>query len=137
MLAEDAGAETGRAQSRARVIETREGRVAWHELGRGDGATLVLLHDFTGHRDDFVGVLPALAERRRVLAPDFRGHVNSPFISGSLGCRIEQFVNDMLTYLDALSLERIHVLGHSVGGFVALRAALSAPARFDSISFLL
>lgn len=126
---------TGLDESEARRIETREGTVAWHEAGEGAPA-LVLLHGFSGHRDDFLGVLPALAERRRVLAPDLRGHGDSAAGPGASGWTFEQLVNDLLAFLDALDLDRIDLLGHSVGGFVALRAALRAPERIRSLVFL-
>jgi pimeloyl-ACP methyl ester carboxylesterase len=125
--------ETGRQQSAPLWVETPEGRVAWHEAGEGEAAPLVLLHGFTGHRDDFIGVLPALAKVRRSFAPDLRGHGDSDSRAGTLGWSFDQLVNDLSAYLEALSLDRVHLLGHSVGGFVALRLALAQPERVRSL----
>ena len=126
---------TGIDKSPPRFVDTAEGRVAHHEAGEGEPA-LVILHGFTGHRDDFIGILPSLAERRRVLAPDLRGHGDSEPGPGASGWSFDQLVNDLLAFLDALGLERIDLLGHSVGGFVALRTALRAPERIRSLAFL-
>ncbi|MCR9093606.1 MAG: alpha/beta hydrolase [bacterium] len=123
---------TGLDESSPRFVGTAEGRVAYHEAGDGEPA-LVILHGFTGHRDDFIGILPTLGERRRVLAPDLRGHGDSETGPGALGWSFEQLVNDLLAFLDAMGLERIDLLGHSVGGFVALRTALRAPERIRSL----
>lgn len=126
---------TGVDESTPRFVDTAEGRIAHHEAGEGEPA-LVILHGFTGHRDDFIGILPSLGERRRVLAPDLRGHGDSESEPGTSGWSFDQLVNDLLAFLDALGLERIDLLGHSVGGFVALRTALRAPDRIRSLAFL-
>ena len=55
---------------------------------------------------------------------------------GASGWSFDQLVNDLLAYLDALALETIDLLGHSVGGFVALRVALAAPERVRSLTLL-
>ncbi len=129
------------------VATTSQGRVAWTESGSSEGAKesargsvpLVLIHGFTGHRDDFIGVLPELARiagARRVLAPDLRGHGDSDDTSGALGWSIEQLVRDLIAFLDHLGLERVDLLGHSMGGFVVLRFALAHPERVRSLVFL-
>jgi pimeloyl-ACP methyl ester carboxylesterase len=123
---------------------TSQGQVAWIEVTASDPAhmevtPLLLIHGFTGHRDDFIGVLPELAEigsGRRVLVPDLRGHGNSDEKMGTSGWSFEQLVSDLLAYLDYLGLARADLLGHSMGGFVALRFALAHPNRVRSLCFL-
>lgn len=126
---------TGLDESAPRRVRTTQGEVAWHEAGEG-GTPLVLLHGFTGHRDDFIGILPALAKGRRVLAPDLRGHGDSESEPSASGWSFDQFVRDFLAWLDALDLDRVDLLGHSVGGFVALRTALAAPERLRRLALL-
>jgi pimeloyl-ACP methyl ester carboxylesterase len=126
--------------------KTSLGRVAWIEAepvggakDEGDATALVLVHGFTGHRDDFIGVLPELAQLgngRRVIAPDLRGHGDSDGKSGDLGWTFEQLVRDLLAFLDELGLDRVDLLGHSMGGFVVLRFALAHPERVRSLVFL-
>jgi len=129
---------TGLDQSEPRFVATPEGRIAWHECGDEASASLplVLLHGFTGHRDDFLGIMTELGEQRRVLAPDLRGHGDTDSTEGRLGWCFEQLVADLVSYLDALEIDRIDLLGHSVGGFVALRFALAHPERVRSLVFL-
>ena len=86
---------TGLGTSVPRFVDTREGRIAWHEAGEG-GTPLVLLHGFTGHRDDFIGLLPEFGQRRRALAPDLRGHGDSVSGPGASGWSFDQLVNDLL-----------------------------------------
>ncbi len=123
-------------RSEPRTCETRTGQVAWHEVDRGERGgqpasppPLLCLHGFTGHRDDFVGVAAALGRRRRVLVPDLRGHGDSDSKPGASGWTFEQLVMDQIAFLDALGVERVDLLGHSMGGFVALRLALAHPER--------
>lgn len=137
---EDVRPRTGRDESVPRFVETRAGRFAYHEVGRsggaGDAPPLLLLHGFSGHRDDFIGVMPFLADGRRVIALDQRGHGDSVSGPGAAGYSFEQLVADLLAFLDALEIERIDLLGHSVGGMVALRFALAHPERVRSLVFV-
>ncbi len=134
---------SGIDESEAIVATTCEGRIAWSEASPTDAGEptlpLVLIHGFTGHRDDFIGLLPELSERRRkrrVIAPDLRGHGDSDPGPGVSGWSFEQLVRDLLGFLDPLGLERVDLLGHSMGGFVVLRFALAYPERVRSLTFL-
>ena len=135
---------SGVRESTARAIATSEGRVAWIEAGPPEGALastppLVLIHGFTGHRDDFLGVLEALSvvgSGRRVIVPDLRGHGHSDPEPGALGWCFEQLVNDLTAFLDELGVARVDLLGHSMGGFVALRFALAHAERLRSLILL-
>ncbi|MFK7895891.1 MAG: alpha/beta fold hydrolase [Myxococcota bacterium] len=98
-----------------------------------DEPPLVLIHGFTGHRDDFIGVVPALARSRRVLVPDLRGHGDSSETSGPLGWSFDQLVKDVGGWLEVIGIERCDLLGHSLGGMVALRCALQFPERLRSL----
>ena len=125
---------SGLDESEPRFVDTREGRLAWHEAGpHNTRPPLLLLHGFSGHRDDFIGVMPRLARDRRVLAPDLRGHGDSEHGPGRLGFSFAQLGNDLAAFLDALEIPQIDLLGHSFGGFVAIRFALEAPARVRSL----
>jgi pimeloyl-ACP methyl ester carboxylesterase len=124
-----------------RFTRTREGLVAFLEAGPSTGSAeerppLVLVHGFTGHREDFAEVLPSLARHRRVFVPDIRGHGDSSSDSGNLGWTFEQLVNDLLAFLDDREVDCCDLLGHSLGGFVALRFVLDHPARVRSLIFV-
>lgn len=94
---------------------------------------LVLLHGFTGHRDDWIGVLPELAKTRRVVAFDLRGHGDSSSNQDDSGYTFEQFVKDVIGLLDVLEIGQCDLLGHSVGGMIAQRLAHAHPDRVRSL----
>lgn len=76
----------------------------------------------------------ALAQRHRVLTFDNRGVGATPRGAGPLS--IDRLAADARAILDAEGVERCHVIGHSMGGLIALAAALAAPARVLSLSLL-
>lgn len=124
--------------SKPQIARTSEGEVAWSEAGPlepqgADPVPLVLLHGFTGHRDDFTPVFDRLARDRRVLAPDIRGHGDSDSGPGASGWSFEQLVKDLIAFLDDRGIPVCDLLGHSMGGFVALRFALARPDRLRSL----
>ncbi len=101
-----------------------------------DGIPLVLLHGLTGHRDDFLPVLPAIHVRHpalALLAPDLRGHGDSTHGGDPATFSFERLVGDLRGFLDRLGIARCHLLGHSFGGMVALRFALAARERLASL----
>ena len=128
---------TGVDESTPRYVRVGEIEMAYLDQPAGDPNSgeppLVLIHGFTGHRDDFIGVAPILAQRRRVLALDLRGHGDSSIKPGALGWSFEQLVTDVGGFLDALEIDRCDLLGHSLGGMVALRCALTFPERLRSL----
>ena len=115
-----------------------EGRFAYVDSSPDENVSspFVMVHGFTGHRDDFAGVVPQLARKRRVIAPDLRGHGNSESKPGALGWSFDQLVNDLIGLLDALEIERCDLFGHSMGGMLTLRLALAHPDRIRSLVFM-
>jgi pimeloyl-ACP methyl ester carboxylesterase len=123
---------------RARIGESE---FAWIDAPAGEGAPpgtlpLVLVHGYTGHRDDFIEVVPDLARKRRVLVPDLRGHGDSEASPGPDGWGFEQMIKDLVDWLDHLEIERCDLFGHSMGGMLTLRFALAHPTRIRSLVFM-
>ena len=106
--------------------------IAYEEHGSGT-RPFVLLHGFTGSRRDFAPRVAELAALGRVVLPDLRGHGESTNTGDANGYTFDQLARDLLGFLDALGIERCDLLGHSMGGMVALRAALSWQERFASL----
>ncbi|MDH4258716.1 MAG: alpha/beta hydrolase [Gammaproteobacteria bacterium] len=96
----------------------------------GKGAPLLLLHGLGGSHDDWRLQIPEFAARYRVIVPDLRGFGASerrePFT-------IQRHARDMMALLSALELERVHVVGLSMGGAVAIELALRAPQTVASL----
>lgn len=104
-------------------------------LAGAQGAPPILLvHGWPQHWWAWRRVIPALAERHRVIVPDLRGHgwTQAP----GTGYAKEQLATDLLALLDALAVERVTWIGHDWGGWVGQLAALRAPERIERLLVL-
>ena len=103
--------------------------------GTGDRAT-VLVHGFLGSGRNLSGLARQWLQRdpsRRFLLPDLTGHGNSPALPP--GADLDTLAADLLDTLEGES-RPIEIVGHSLGGRVALAAARNDPGRFSRISLL-
>ena len=122
-------------RERTIAIEGHGGPVdlAIAEAGEG-GRPLLLVHGFTGAKEDFTEWLDPLAELGwHAVAPDQRGHGASSQPDDEEHYSFDAFATDLLALLDALGWDRGAVLGHSMGGMVVQTAALRAPERFEAL----
>ncbi len=102
-----------------------------HYLSAGEGPPLVLLHGAGDDALDWRWVLPALARTHRGYAPDPPGSDDSAKpVAAYSPAFFERFV---ASFADALGLGRATFVGNSLGGLIALRLALSEPARLSSL----
>ena len=91
------------------------------------GPLLLILHGLLGSSDNWLSMSHQLAAApRRVWLPDARNHGRSPHTSSH---RIEDMVEDLLELLDMHQIDEIDLMGHSMGGKVALACAATAPRR--------
>jgi 2-hydroxy-6-oxonona-2,4-dienedioate hydrolase len=105
---------------------------AWREAGAG--WPLVLLHGGGGTGKAFTHQLAGLSDRFRVLAPDLPGFGKTPWVPGVR--TVDQLGPVLLEWLEALALKRVTLGGNSMGGRVALAAALRAPTRIAHLVLL-
>jgi esterase len=96
----------------------------------GQGPPLIMLHGLFGSSDNWLGVAPKLAQQFHVFLVDLRNHGLSPH---SDDMTLDIMAGDLAEFLDARQLDRVHVLGHSLGGKVAMQFALTQPARVDRL----
>jgi pimeloyl-ACP methyl ester carboxylesterase len=97
----------------------------------GDGAPVVLVHGLGGAASNWVEVAPALARRRRVLVPDLPGHAgSSPFPAAPT---LSPFADVVAAVAEREEMAPAAVVGHSLGGLVALRLALRRPDAVSSL----
>jgi pimeloyl-ACP methyl ester carboxylesterase len=99
-------------------------RLSYLQIGTGDCA-VVLVHGFGASKEIWWSTLLALAPLGRIFAPDLPGHGGSPLHGDSLMPRIAARIAD---FCDARGLPAITLVGHSMGGNVALELALARPA---------
>lgn len=111
-----------------RTIEAFGTRVHYFEAGTGE--PLVLLHGIGASAGDFTQNVPALAAHYRVLVPDLVGFAGTAPPPPPATRSIEEQVAFLFAFLDALQLDRVRLLGWSLGGAIALRALLQSPQRF-------
>ena len=104
-----------------------------HVSRRGRGAPLVLLHGFTGSAAQWGAVVDGLAVSHDVLAVDVIGHGLSDAPPDAARYGFEHCIADLARTLDALGIERAHLLGYSMGGRVALGFAVRQRERVDHL----
>lgn len=105
---------------------TVEGTVfAYRDLGPRDGLPLVLLNHWGAVLDNFdPRIVDGLARTRRIIATDYRGIGAS---GGNAPLTVSEMANDTIALIRALGLDKVDLLGFSLGGFVAQDIALRAP----------
>jgi pimeloyl-ACP methyl ester carboxylesterase len=102
----------------------------FHYAEAGSGEDVVLcLHGWPQHWYEWRHLMPALADRYRVLAPDLRGFGWSE--APRDGYEKENLADDVLAILDELGLERVKLVGHDWGGWVGFLLCLRQPERFE------
>ncbi len=109
-------------------FRSRTVRIHGHDVSyrmAGEGPTILLIHGIAGSSTTWRLVMPALAEHYTVIAPDLLGHGHSAKPRGdySLGAYASG-IRDLLTVLEK---ERVTLVGHSLGGGVAMQFAYQFP----------
>jgi pimeloyl-ACP methyl ester carboxylesterase len=94
----------------------------------GNGPALLLIHAGIVDRRMWDDVMPALAERFRVIRFDLRGYGDTPLPSGEF-----VYGSDVVELLRALDVERASVVGVSMGGHVAVDVAIAHPELVDRL----
>jgi pimeloyl-ACP methyl ester carboxylesterase len=104
-------------------------RVSYRQAGWGP--VIVLIHGITGSSDTWLDIIDELAEEHTVVAPDLLGHGESAKPRGdySLGA----YASGLRDLLAALGHDRATVVGHSLGGGVAMQMAYQFPERVERL----
>lgn len=98
----------------------------------GGSPPIVMLHGLSANAHCFAGLIAAgLSPTFRVVAPDLRGRGRTD--KPATGYTMADHAGDVLALLDALRLDRVILVGHSFGGYVAIYIASHFPERVDKL----
>ncbi len=96
----------------------------------GSGKPLIILHGLLGLSDNWVSIGKILALNYNVIIPDLRNHGQSPHSSNF---NYEAMAEDIVELMDDLKLKSAVIMGHSMGGKVAMQFALQNPEKTDKL----
>jgi pimeloyl-ACP methyl ester carboxylesterase len=116
------------------VIEHRGCRL--HYSVRGEGQSVLMIQGVGVHGDGWLPQVEGLYGRFRCATFDNRGMGKSLPMGLDVPLSIEQMAEDALRVMDDLGWASAHIVGHSMGGLIALQLALSARSRVQSLSLL-
>src|SRR3954470_14300931 len=100
----------------------------------GTGPALLLLHGIGNNCQTWAGVMGRLAESHTVIAPDLLGHGDSDKPRGDYS--IAAYANGMRDLMSVLDIEQATVVGHSLGGGIALQFAYQFPERCERLALV-
>jgi len=96
----------------------------------GQGQPLVLLHGLFGSADNWGSIAKHFSQQYQVISVDLRNHGRSPHSDTQT---YPDMADDLLAVLDTLGLSQVHLLGHSLGGKVAMQFATQYPDRVNKL----
>jgi pyruvate dehydrogenase E2 component (dihydrolipoamide acetyltransferase) len=130
-----AAGEAEEAGAAPRDIDVGGVRLRVLDLGAGGATPIVFIHGFGADLNTWMFNQPALAENRRAVALDLPGHGGSTKALDS-GADAAAFADVLARALAALAIDRAHVVGHSLGGAVAVVFAAAHPERVASLTLI-
>ena len=116
------------------TIDVEDGYRVWYRrVGSGERTPLLILHGGPGAGHDYLETLDALADERPVIFYDQLGCGRSDKPDDPSRWHIGRFVREVDLVRQALGLSRVHLLGQSWGGWLAIEYMLGQPAGIDSL----
>jgi pimeloyl-ACP methyl ester carboxylesterase len=89
----------------------------------GSGTPLLLLHGFSATWRAWKPLLPLLEPHHDVIAPTLLGHSGADPVADGIAPSVEALADGVVAELDRLGLDQVHVVGNSLGGWIALELA--------------
>jgi pimeloyl-ACP methyl ester carboxylesterase len=112
-------------------VEIGGGQANYVDIGSGDGAAAVFVHGLGGQWQNWLENIPRLATKRRVIAVDLPGFGRSELPREEV--TISGYGRFVRALLDHLEIEHAHLIGNSMGGFVASELAIQFPERVERL----
>ncbi|KSZ60316.1 2-hydroxy-6-oxo-2,4-heptadienoate hydrolase [Rhodococcus pyridinivorans KG-16] len=120
----------------AQTLRTGGFETNYHDVGEGDGIPVLLLHGSGAGVSAWAnwrGLIPVLAEQCRVIAPDLVGFGYTTLPDPVRFEIFDTWIDQILALLDGLEIPKVHVVGNSFGGGLALHLAVRHPQRLGRI----
>jgi pyruvate dehydrogenase E2 component (dihydrolipoamide acetyltransferase) len=116
------------------IVEAKGRKIRHLKAGPDTGTPILLLHGFGADMTTWMFNQAALAEDRPVYAIDLPGHGGSGKDVGQ--GTVEALAAAVLDYMDAAGIGAAHLVGHSLGGAIAVAIALAAPGRVTALTLI-
>jgi pyruvate dehydrogenase E2 component (dihydrolipoamide acetyltransferase) len=129
-------AEVGEALPQPATIEAAGRRFRYLAVGEGEGVPLLFIHGFGGDLNNWQFNQEALAEGRATYAIDLPGHGGSTKEVGSGQGDVGALAGAVIEFMDAKRIAKAHLIGHSLGGAIALDLALNHVDRIASATVI-
>lgn len=110
----------------------RAADIVFDEAGQGD-PPVICLHGIGGDTESFRPQLDGLSGDRRIIAWNMPGYGGSPLLEATT---FKNLASALKSFMNALGIERAHLLGQSVGGMIAIEFALTYPERVASLALI-
>ena len=114
-------------------VDTAAGNLRYAKRGSGD-ETIILIHGFGGDLDNWLFNIDALGEKATVYALDLPGHGQSSKKLDKPG--LAAMTGAVSSFMDKLSIGKAHLVGHSMGGAIALQMAADHPEKVKSLTLI-
>lgn len=122
------------ATAKAATVKSSDGIPLVYEVHGNGPTTVVLVHGWSCDRSYWKSQIGPLPQKYKVVTLDLAGHGESPL--GRKAWTIASFGDDVATVVKALGLQKIVLVGHSMGGDVAVDAARALPGRASGLIWI-
>jgi len=123
----------GLMRGRSRSVRVGDVRMPYLEGGKGD--PVVLVHGFAANKETWLLTAVPLSRSHRVIIPDLPGYGEADAIPPERATAREH-ARAVVHFLDLLGLERVHLVGNSMGGGITVRIARDYPERVRSATLI-
>jgi len=113
-------------------LQVGQDSLTYVDLGEGEGNPVVFVHGLGGQWQNFIETLPRIAQERRVLALDLPGFGSSEMPAGG-EISIQEYGKVVDGFCEVLGLERVALVGNSMGGFIAAEVTIQNPERVERL----
>ncbi|HCT05938.1 MAG TPA: alpha/beta hydrolase [Pseudomonas sp.] len=127
--------ESRRSRLKAITVPIKGMTLATYQGGERHAPALLLLHGFSADKGVWLGFARHFVDDYRLLIPDLAGHGKNAFVAGG-DYSIAAQARRMVALLDACHIDKVHVIGSSMGAYVATWLATHYPQRVISLGLI-